>query len=119
MNLKTLTLSFATLLLFIPLVFAQGAKADNAGQPLEITADNVLEWRRNDNQFVARGNALAKQGDVSVSASKLLADYRDGSGTDSGINIWQVTATDNVVITSADKKPMAARLFTILIPRRQ
>lgn len=83
--------------------YAQTASTGN--EPLEITADSMLEWSRNNNQFVAEGNAVAKQGDVSVSAQSLLADYRDKSGgNDSGLDIWQVTATNNVVITSRENK---------------
>ena len=37
-------------------------------EPLEITADKTLEWHRNDQKYIARGNAKAAQGDVSITA---------------------------------------------------
>src|SRR5690606_20224350 len=48
--------------------------------PLEVTADNSLEWHRNEKSFIASGNAVATQGDMSVSADKLTAHYSDNSG---------------------------------------
>lgn len=71
----------------------------NADKPLEITADQTLEWRRNDSQYIARGNVMAKQGDVSIAADLLTADYRDG-GPSSGQQIYRLTATGNVRILS-------------------
>lgn len=81
-------------------VQAQGSAAANSKEPLEITADGTLEWHRNDNIFVAISNATARQGDVSVSAAKLTADYRDGSGQ--VFQIWRVRADTNVHIQSND-----------------
>lgn len=69
----------------------------NSEQPLEITADESLEWKRNDLQFIARKNALAKQGNVSVAAETLTADYRDA---DKGMQIYNVIAENNVIIHS-------------------
>ena len=37
-------------------------KQDQAAQPLEITAAQTLEWHRNDEKFIARGNTRARQG---------------------------------------------------------
>ena len=74
--------------------------ASNSKEPLEITADGTLEWHRNDNIFVATKNALAKQGEVSVAAAKLIADYKDGDGQD--FEIWRVRASTNVHIQSRD-----------------
>ncbi len=74
----------------------------NKDEPIEITADDTLEWRRNDNLFVARKNALATQGDVSVSAAILTANYRDGAKK--GFEIYRVTANTNAVIQSKQSK---------------
>ena len=90
----------AALLLCSP--HAKAQESDNSKQPLEITADKTLEWHREKNVFIAQGKAKAAQGNVSISAETLTADYRDGE--DSGIDIWQVTADTDVVITSADSK---------------
>lgn len=69
-----------------------------AAQPLEITADDTLEWRRNDRQYVARGNASAKQGDVTIAADMLRADYRETASSSS--DIYKLTAEGTVRIIS-------------------
>ncbi len=83
-------------------VFPAWAQQKGSNEPLEITADNSLEWHRESNVFIARGKAKAAQGDVSIAAETLAADYRDKEG--SGVDIWKVTADTDVVITSADSK---------------
>lgn len=74
----------------------------NSNEPLEITADDSLEWRRSDLLFIARTNAMAVQGDVSVNASMLTANYRDGDKTN--FEIYRVTANNDVVIQSKDSQ---------------
>lgn len=48
-----------------------------SNSPIEIEAESGIEWRRNDKQYIARGNALAKRGDLTVRADTLTAHYRD------------------------------------------
>lgn len=80
-------------------VHAQGLPVGGKGdEPLEITADETLEWMRTDKKFVARGKAAAKQGDVVINADTLTADYRENKK--SSFDIYRLTATGNVVITS-------------------
>lgn len=82
-----------------PLAFAQTSSVDlNSKQPLEITADQTLEWHRNDTQFVANGNVVAKQGDTSIKSDRLTADYRTDKGK--SFDIYKLTATGNVNIVS-------------------
>ncbi len=76
------------------------ASSTNSKEPLEITADGALEWHRNDKVFTAKKNALAKQGEVSVAAATLNADYNDESGQD--FEIWRVRADESVRIISRD-----------------
>lgn len=83
----------------IPGASAQGLMSSDSNEPLEITADESLEWKRNDLTFIARKNALAKQGDASVAAEILTANYRD---EDKGMEIYKVAAESNVVIHSRD-----------------
>lgn len=73
----------------------------NSKAPLEISADGTLEWLRNDKTFVARQNALAVQGDSSVAAQTLSAQYREGKDS-SGMEIYKVTAENGVVLKSRD-----------------
>lgn len=74
--------------------------SENSKEPIEITADNTLEWLRGDSRFVARGNAVAVQGPSSVAAQTLTADYREGQG--GGIQIHTLKAEQNVVLSSKD-----------------
>jgi len=67
-------------------------------EPLEITAQQTLEWHHNDLQYIARGNVLVRQGDVEIAADTITADYRE---TDkSAFEIYRLTADGNVTISS-------------------
>jgi len=72
--------------------------ASNSEQPLEITADTALEWNRDKKQYIARTNAKAVQGDFSVSANTLIADYREGK--DGATQIYRLTAEGHAVVVS-------------------
>lgn len=78
------------------------AEAGGSAAPLEITADNSLEWDQAAKTYSASGHAKAQQGEFSVSADKLVAEYagQDGSTSD----LIRVTASGNVVIASATEK---------------
>ena len=49
-----------------------GLDNDNK-DPIEISADNGIEWKRDARTYTARGNALAQQGDSSIAADTLIA----------------------------------------------
>ncbi len=46
------------------------------GGPIEVTASEGMEWRQNEQVVIARGNARAVRGDVTVTANTLIARYR-------------------------------------------
>lgn len=71
--------------------------------PIEITADQSLEWDRGNQVFYARGNAIAKQGDTQINADMLTAMYHENQ-SDSGLDIWQFIADNNVTLTSGATK---------------
>ncbi len=88
------------------------------GGPIAITARDGIEWRQEDQQVVARGDARAVRENVTVTADRLTAWYRKKSGagtpparpgavadTDSGGNeIYRIQADGNVVIhTETDR----------------
>lgn len=62
-------------------------------KPIDISADNGIEWRKEDKVYIARGKALAVQGDQSVAGDTLMGYY----STDSN-HIDRMTADGNVVI---------------------
>jgi lipopolysaccharide export system protein LptA len=48
----------------------------NAAQPIQITADQGIEWLQVQHEVIATGNAEAIRGDVTVQADQLIAHYR-------------------------------------------
>lgn len=72
----------------------------NSAQPIEITAQQSLEWHRNDLKFIARKDARATQGAVSISGQTLTADYKSTKA--SSIDIWRLTAEQDVHIKNED-----------------
>lgn len=83
-------------------VHAQTGLSTNSDEPVEITADKTLEWRRAENQFAATGNALAQQGTASIAAETLIADYRKTPA--SSMEVYYLEATQNVILSSQDSK---------------
>ncbi len=78
---------------------AQGlldAGGDESG-PVEIEATEGIEWLRDQQQYIARGDAKAKRGDFEVRADVLTAHYRDDETTD-GQQIHRLDADGNVII---------------------
>lgn len=87
---------FTAILLFCASAFAQSSET-----PIEITADTSLEWNRTAKTFTARDNALAKQGDSSISAALLTAHYREKT-EGGGMDIYQMNADTNVIIRTRE-----------------
>jgi len=46
---------------------------NNKDDPIEISAENGIEWKRDTRTYTARGNALAQQGNTSIAADTLIA----------------------------------------------
>ena len=70
----------------------------NNGDPLQIEASEGIEWQRNEQVYIARGDAKAIQGGVIVEADELIAHYRaNAAGSD---EIYQINANGNVRIRS-------------------
>lgn len=73
------------------------AASTTSDQPVDISADQALEWDRQNARYVARGNAKAVQGDMTLKADELTAAY-DGTGG-SGVNeLTDIKALRNVEI---------------------
>lgn len=93
-------------------VFAQGIDLSQGG-PIEVTATDGIEWRQAEQVVIARGQARAVRGGVTVEADRLLARYRPRGGTAAaaqrppaegpggGGEIWRLEAEGNVTVTSA------------------
>ena len=73
---------------------------DNNNAPIEIFADDGIEWHKNKSKYVALGNAKALSGTLSVESDKIEAFYEENDS--SNMNITEVRAKKNVVVQ--DKK---------------
>lgn len=62
-----------------PPAAAQVTGLTGGDQPLQIKADEGIEWRRDEQVYIARGNATVVRGDLTVQARELRAYYREGS----------------------------------------
>lgn len=76
--------------------------------PLEITAQKTLEWHRDKKQYIARGDVIATQGFTSIYSNILTADYKENRK--GKVDIWRLTASDNVKISSKDTTAYGDRL---------
>jgi lipopolysaccharide export system protein LptA len=54
-----------------------GGDDNNNNKPVNIEAENGIEWQQNNKVYIARGNAKATRGDDTVTADTLSAYYRD------------------------------------------
>lgn len=112
----------AVLLLLPGLAAAQGIDMSQGG-PTDITADDGIEWRQNEQVVIARGNARAVRDGTTVEAARLLARYRPQGGgapgataqqappqqpaqpgespLSGGNEIWRMEAEQNVRISTA------------------
>jgi lipopolysaccharide export system protein LptA len=103
----------AALIVFAPSPGAtQPATATTNAQgedpPIEIEAEEGIEWHREANLVHARGNARAVRGSLEVTADTLTAFYRDrADGT--GSEVWRLDATGNVRIASAGETAFAGQ----------
>ncbi len=72
--------------------------ADAGDKPVEIVADEGIEWQQNSKAYIARGNAKATRGETAISADTLTAYYRDTAT--GGTEIFRVVADGKVRIVS-------------------
>ncbi len=70
--------------------------------PIEIYAEDGIEWRQENQLFLARGNARAVRGEVEVRADVLTAYYRETPK--GGTDIWRLNADGKVRISSPGEK---------------
>lgn len=73
-------------------------RSDDPNRPIEVVAEQGIEWQQEKRRFIARGSARAAQGDVEVLADELIAHYRERE--DGGTDVYRVDALGNVTIRS-------------------
>ncbi len=91
-------IAFAVGTLLFGQILTASATAQFSTQAIEIEASQSLEWLSEQRAYVARGDARLRQGDVTVSANTLTANYREDA--DGKTEIWQVIADGNVLIST-------------------
>jgi lipopolysaccharide export system protein LptA len=69
--------------------------------PIQIEADDGIEWQRANQLYLARGNARASQGGVHVEADELIAHYRANAAGEN--EIYRLDANGNVRIVSENE----------------
>lgn len=126
--LRAMALPALTLLTLIVVSLATPVRAQpldlSQGGPISITANDGIEWRQNEQQVIARGDARAVRENVTVVADRLIAWYRkkDGGstvkpvttnalGTDGtgGTEVYRLQAEGNVRIFTATDQAFADR----------
>ena len=91
--------ALAALLLWGGPAAAQGFDMAKGGgdTQIQVYADNGIEWAQDASRVIARGNAKAVRGNMTVTADTLTAYYRQGP---SGNEIWRIDADGNVTISN-------------------
>lgn len=69
--------------------------------PITIDASDGIEWRQDEQVYIARGNAKATRGKLSIGADVLQAHYREGA--DGSTEVWRIDAVGNVKIESENQ----------------
>ncbi|WP_236024946.1 LptA/OstA family protein [Arenibaculum pallidiluteum] len=75
--------------------------------PIAVDADNAIEWHQEQKAYVARGNAVATRGDLSVAAPVLIAYYREIA--QGGTEIYRLAADGGVRIKTPTQEVQGDR----------
>src|SRR6185369_15300815 len=84
-----------------------GNGASTGNQPIEIIARDGIEWNRDKQQYIARGDARATQNGTTVEADVLTAYYRQGAS--SRTEIFRYQAEGNVRIYTPTHRAVGDR----------
>lgn len=101
--------------LFLALAFpaasasAQSLEAlgGDSDMPMEIHAEEGIEWLQEKKVYIARGKARAIRGDLTLNAEVLTAHYRPSE--EGGTDIWRLDADGDVKITNSSSVTYADR----------
>jgi len=75
------------------------AAAQTASEPVEITAQDGLEWRQKEKALIAEGSVVLTRGKMKLQAETVSAFYRDNNGRDQQ-EVYRVDASGDVQIAS-------------------
>ncbi len=91
--------SFAAAVLSLLFVVAGSGAAQTPPEPVEITAQDGLEWRQNEKALIAEGSVVLTRGTLKLEAENVSAYYRDSTATDKQ-EVYRVDAAGDVRIAS-------------------
>ncbi len=74
--------------------------AQTSSAPVEIKANEALEWDSQSKEYRARGGASAVQNNASITADEMVAEYQDDGKEQTSVS--RMTATGNVLLTRDD-----------------
>lgn len=87
--------SLFALLIAAP-VAAQAPNLTDRGQgPVQVDAENGIEWRRDEKLYIASGKAIATRGDTKVNGDRLIARYREDA--DGKTTVFKLEAEGKLV----------------------
>lgn len=78
------------------------------GKPIEIYAEQGIEWHKNEKKYLAIGNAMAKSGTMSLNSDRIEAFYEEKDQDEMDIKI--VKAHKNVKVKDNDLEITGGRL---------
>jgi lipopolysaccharide export system protein LptA len=93
-------------LIAIPDAYAQ-LKINSDAEPVTVEADDGIEWVSDQKIYIARGNAKATRGKLSVAGDTLTAHYRENKAEET--EIYRLEALGRVVIASPDRTAYGER----------
>ncbi len=94
---KNTFITFISVFLYFNFLNSQQlSNIDNNDKPIEIFADDGIEWHKNKNKYVAVGNAKAVSGTLSLESDIIEAFYQEKES--SSMNITEVRAKKNVIV---------------------
>ena len=90
-------------------VWAQGLLGPGeGGEPVEVEADGSLEWHEDLRLYVARGNAVLRQGEAELRAETITAHYREQA--EGGTEIFRLIAEGGVLVADETQSVEGDRL---------
>ena len=104
---------FAIMVAVFPVTLPANAQSSD---PLVVEADDSLEWRREDRQYIATGNAVATQGGTTLKADIITADYRDNADSAvENVNITRIIGTGAAMLSEANYNAAAEKITYDLV----
>ncbi len=91
-------LAIATLPFFPAFAQSVNLGNDGTGSPVEVFADDGIEWIKNSELLVARGNARALRDGMTIDSDELRAYYRNAAK--GGTEVWRLDAIGTVKVNS-------------------